>query len=206
MSNFQKILDSFSVKDSLNPKIWENPKNPDEAVMIPKVRKALMLIAEKFIDYLGDEVFVEDILSAGLNYISAQVNPDGRVSIIHTAGGAIVMGNVTGTPLDDAGMVLVLISDESEARRIEAVRRDFVANVSHELKTPISAMGLLADSIIASKDASTNLPSFSIFKLNALKSALAAANSCLIFAESKLKLPLAASLVLCSSSGGISDF
>ena len=36
-------------------------------------------------------------------------------------------------------MVLVLLSDESEARRIDAVRRDFVANVSHELKTPIGA-------------------------------------------------------------------
>ena len=60
MNNFQKILSSFSVKDTLNPKIWENPKNPDKAVMIPKVRKALMLIAEKFIDYLGDEVFVEE--------------------------------------------------------------------------------------------------------------------------------------------------
>ncbi len=65
MSNFQKILNSFSVKDTLNPKIWENPKNPDKAVMIPKVRKALMLIAEKFIDYLGDEVFVEDIHLTG---------------------------------------------------------------------------------------------------------------------------------------------
>ena len=61
MSNFQKILNSFSVKDSLNPKIWDNPNNPDKAVMKPKVRKALMLIAEKFIDYLGDEIFVDDI-------------------------------------------------------------------------------------------------------------------------------------------------
>ena len=65
MNNFQKILNSFSVKDTLNPKVWENPKNPDKAVMIPKVRKALMLIAEKFIDYLGDEVFVEDIHLTG---------------------------------------------------------------------------------------------------------------------------------------------
>ena len=54
---------------------------------------------------------------------------------------------VSVTPLDDAGMVLVLISDESEARRIEAVRRDFVANVSHELKTPIGALGLLSEAI-----------------------------------------------------------
>jgi len=49
-------------------------------------------------------------------------------------------------------MVLVLISDESEARRIDAVRRDFVANVSHELKTPIGALGLLSEAILGAKD------------------------------------------------------
>ena len=65
MSNFQKILDSFSIKDTLNPKVWENPEEPDNAVIIPKVRKALMLIADEFIDYLGDEVFVEDIHLTG---------------------------------------------------------------------------------------------------------------------------------------------
>lgn len=65
MSNFQKILDSFSIKDTLNPKIWETPKEPNNAVMIPKVRKALMRIAEEFIDYLGDDVFVDDIHLTG---------------------------------------------------------------------------------------------------------------------------------------------
>lgn len=65
MSNFQKILDSFSVKDTLNPKIWENPTEPNKSVMVPKVRKALMRIAEEFIDYLGDDVFVDDIHLTG---------------------------------------------------------------------------------------------------------------------------------------------
>ena len=39
--------------------------------------------------------------------------------------------------------------DVSEARRVESVRRDFVANVSHELKTPIGALGLLAETMAA---------------------------------------------------------
>lgn len=59
---------------------------------------------------------------------------------------------VSVSPLDENGMVLVLISDESEARRIDAVRRDFVANVSHELKTPIGALGLLSEAILGAKD------------------------------------------------------
>ena len=54
--------------------------------------------------------------------------------------------------LNDEGMVFILLSDESEARRVEAVRRDFVANVSHELKTPIGALGLLSEAILGAKD------------------------------------------------------
>jgi two-component system sensor histidine kinase SenX3 len=43
-------------------------------------------------------------------------------------------------------------TDVSEARRVEHVRRDFVANVSHELKTPIGALAVLAETMAASDD------------------------------------------------------
>lgn len=43
--------------------------------------------------------------------------------------------------------VLVLVDDRTEARRVEEIRRDFVANVSHELKTPIGALHLLAEAV-----------------------------------------------------------
>ena len=59
---------------------------------------------------------------------------------------------VSVTPLTDDGLILVLVSDESEGRRIDAVRRDFVANVSHELKTPIGALGLLSEAILGAKN------------------------------------------------------
>jgi two-component system sensor histidine kinase SenX3 len=49
--------------------------------------------------------------------------------------------------------VIALIEDISERRRLEEVRRDFVANVSHELKTPIGALGLLAETLVAEPDA-----------------------------------------------------
>lgn len=65
MSKFQKIIDSFQVKDSLNPKIWEKPEDPKESEMKPKVLKALEKISEKFVDYLGDDVFVEDVILTG---------------------------------------------------------------------------------------------------------------------------------------------
>jgi len=49
-------------------------------------------------------------------------------------------------------LVLVLVEDMTEARRIEAIRRDFVANVSHELKTPVGALSLLAEAVLDAAD------------------------------------------------------
>ena len=47
---------------------------------------------------------------------------------------------------------LVLVEDLSESRRVDAVRRDFVANVSHELKTPVGALSLLAEAVQSASD------------------------------------------------------
>lgn len=48
--------------------------------------------------------------------------------------------------------VLLLVEDRSDAVRLEAVRRDFVGNVSHELKTPIGAVTLLAEALDSAAD------------------------------------------------------
>ena len=44
-------------------------------------------------------------------------------------------------------LVLALVEDRTRERRVEAIRRDFVANVSHELKTPVGAIRLLAEAV-----------------------------------------------------------
>ncbi|MCQ4084015.1 ATP-binding protein [Streptomyces sp. RB6PN25] len=49
-------------------------------------------------------------------------------------------------------LVLLLVEDLTEARRTEAVRRDFVANVSHELKTPVGALSLLSEAVMDAAD------------------------------------------------------
>ena len=58
---------------------------------------------------------------------------------------------VTSSPLDGGGAIAT-IEDVSERRRVDAVRTDFVANISHELKTPVGALAVLAEALIEEDD------------------------------------------------------
>jgi two-component system sensor histidine kinase SenX3 len=53
---------------------------------------------------------------------------------------------------EDRRFAVVFVYDHSEYARMEATRRDFVANVSHELKTPVGAMSVLAEALLSSAD------------------------------------------------------
>jgi signal transduction histidine kinase len=50
-------------------------------------------------------------------------------------------------PVGDDGSVLLVVRDVTEARRMDAIRRDFVANASHELKTPAASIQAAAETI-----------------------------------------------------------
>ncbi|ULE34208.1 sensor histidine kinase [Mycobacterium sp. IDR2000157661] len=63
-----------------------------------------------------------------------------------------VRGHVRLLTTRDRRFAVVYVDDQSEHARMEATRRDFVANVSHELKTPVGAMGVLAEALLASAD------------------------------------------------------
>ncbi len=66
--------------------------------------------------------------------------------------GLSVRGHVRLLSKQDPRFVVVYVDDQSEQARMEASRRDFVANVSHELKTPVAAMGVLAEALLESAD------------------------------------------------------
>ena len=74
---------------------------------------------------------------------------------------------VNARPLDNEGAVLVL-HDLTELRRLETVRRDFVANVSHELKTPLTSISGYAETLLTdSPDATTGREFLKIILSNA---------------------------------------
>jgi len=100
----------------------------------------------------GDQLVVQELVA-----LARQVRRDGEIREgeldVSTTGvhRRVTSLAVRAAPLDAAvgggGLVLLLVEDQTESRRVEEVRRDFVANTSHELKTPVGALALLAETV-----------------------------------------------------------
>jgi two-component system, OmpR family, sensor histidine kinase SenX3 len=100
---------------------------------------------------LGGELRLEELLD-----LVRQVRRDGetRETELEVARG---LGKPTATVVArvaalSSRLVLVLAEDRTRERQVESIRRDFVANVSHELKTPVGALTLLAEAVQEAAD------------------------------------------------------
>ncbi|WP_082556480.1 cell wall metabolism sensor histidine kinase WalK [Modestobacter sp. Leaf380] len=102
------------------------------------------------------------LMVPGLITVAQEVRAaGGRRSDVQLPGDLVGAGprmvGVHGVRLDsgpalEPGPVALVLQDVTEARRVEAVRRDFVANVGHELKTPVGALALLAEATQGAAD------------------------------------------------------
>lgn len=89
---------------------------------------------------------VERVRSGGLPHERELSLPRGPL-----AGAGEMIFQLRVVPLAE-GRVLVVADDHTAARRLDQVRRDFVANVSHELKTPVGALALLSETLEEAAD------------------------------------------------------
>jgi two-component system sensor histidine kinase SenX3 len=97
------------------------------------------------------------LLSDELLDLARAVRRDGEIRELELElargplGSATIAVQARVAPLGSA-LVLVMVEDRTENRRVDEIRRDFVANVSHELKTPVGAMALLAEALTDAAD------------------------------------------------------
>lgn len=106
----------------------------------------------------GNELAVED-----LRRIVHDVRRDGQIresEMTLGEGGSARTVIARVAPLGSR-LVLALVEDRTRERRVEAVRRDFVANVSHELKTPVGAIRILAEAVADAADDAEAVQRFS---------------------------------------------
>ncbi|MDE3720842.1 ATP-binding protein [Nocardiopsis sp. N85] len=128
---------------------------PSSAVVLDSADRVLRAssAARAFGIVRGEELVIDELLA-----LARQVRRDGviRETEIEVAvrkfGPDATSFAVRVAPLGGTGLVLVLAEDQTEHRRVEAVRRDFVANISHELKTPVGALSLLAETVQDASD------------------------------------------------------
>jgi len=98
------------------------------------------------------DALIEESVQARLRYGLAGETTDDEVRL-HGPPERVFF--IVGSPLIIEGELIgaiVLVDDVTEQHRIDAVRRDFVANVSHELRTPVGALSLLAETLEGETD------------------------------------------------------
>ncbi|GAA3972315.1 ATP-binding protein [Thermobifida alba] len=128
---------------------------PSSAVVLDSTDRVLRAssAARAYRLVVGDELVIGELLA-----LARQVRRDGVIReteievSVRRFGPDSTSFAVRVAPLGGTGLVLVLAEDQTERRRVEAVRRDFVANISHELKTPVGALSLLAETINDASD------------------------------------------------------
>jgi two-component system sensor histidine kinase SenX3 len=111
-----------------------------------------VLLRNKAADTAGSDAHNEVLVQAAVQYnLRSALRGEARTQTVELYGPPKRVVVVEAHPLDPDG-AMVTVEDVTERFRLDAVRTDFVANISHELKTPIGALAVLAETLIDETD------------------------------------------------------
>lgn len=147
----------------------EVPPASEEPVIPPEVATVLSVLRSSAVIIDEEDTVVKasapayalglvrgtSLLSAELADLVRQVRRDGQIretELVMSRAGVPSRHVTARVATLGSHLVLALVEDRTRERRVEAVRRDFVANVSHELKTPVGAIRVLADAVMEASD------------------------------------------------------
>jgi two-component system sensor histidine kinase SenX3 len=119
----------------------------EEGIEVYRNARAMALAGPRLSDVVAARA-IDDALSLAL----AGERPEQVLELFSPTRRNLVIRAWPVTTDDGPIGAVAIVEDVSERRRLEAVRRDFVANVSHELKTPVGALSLLAETLDGEED------------------------------------------------------
>lgn len=121
----------------------------DRGEVLLRTRAAQVLVGARHADVLIDEAVSEHVATAARGQVRRQqldlYGPPRRTVVVRSFPVAVAPGPVT--VAQQANAAVITVEDVTDRVRLESMRTDFVANISHELRTPVGGLALLAETL-----------------------------------------------------------